>query len=250
MSPSVVVAVSDDEMQRWHEIRCSLGRLMAARPGPSEVAALGEVSGMVFGGHVTEQVVREGITLPEAAYPGVPTVVVRCVAYVDKCLTERGIYRVSGNSADVQALKRECDADVFSAQIATANEVHTVTGLLKLYFRELADPLFTDALYDGFMKAAREQDVGVRSAELRRLVHALPMAHQCTLEFMLRHLVRVTEHEAVNMMGPQNVAIVFGPTLLRCSTSSPEAILHDSSYQSSVVEQILRNIDEYFADAL
>lgn len=248
--PAVSVAVTEEDAARCAEIRCTLARYMAARPGPSEVAALGEVTGSVFGGHVTEQVVREGVTHPHAAYPGVPTVVVRCVAYVDQHLAEKGIYRVSGTRDFIQALKKQCDTDVFTAEIDSATELHTVTGLLKLYFRELADPLFTDAMYEQFMTAAREAEVAVRNAEIRRLVHLLPTAHQATLEFMCRHLLRVTQHEATNMMGPQNVAIVFGPTLLRCSTSTPEAILRDSSYQSSVIEQILSNLDWFLADAL
>jgi hypothetical protein len=244
------VVVTEEDAKRYSEIQYTLERFLASRPGPSEVAALGEVDGTVFLGHVTEQVVREGVTRADVAYPGVPALVVRCVQYVDKHLREKGIYRLSGNSATVQGLKKECDADVFTAAIDTEPDVNNVTGLLKLYFRELADPLFTDALYSQFMTAAREQDAGARNNTLQSLVHRLPVSHQATLEFLSRHLIRVTEHESVNMMGSQNVAIVFGPTLLRSSTATPEEDLRDSSYQASVVEQILTNLDFFLADML
>jgi breakpoint cluster region protein len=32
-------------------------------------------------------------------------------------------------------------------------DIHSVTGLLKLYFRELPEPLFTEASYSNFMDA-------------------------------------------------------------------------------------------------
>jgi hypothetical protein len=35
-------------------------------------------------------------------------------------------------------------------------DINTITGALKLWFRELPDPLFTYSLYPQFMEAARE----------------------------------------------------------------------------------------------
>lgn len=32
-------------------------------------------------------------------------------------------------------------------------DVHALTGLLKLYFRELSEPAFTDGLYPSFIEA-------------------------------------------------------------------------------------------------
>ena len=37
--------------------------------------------------------------------------------------------------------------------IAFDTDIHAVAGLLKRYFRELPDPLFTDALYLNFVQA-------------------------------------------------------------------------------------------------
>jgi hypothetical protein len=52
-------------------------------------------------------------------------------------------------------------------------------------------------------------------------------------------------HEEHNKMGPQNVSIVFGPTLLRQTNADPMADMRDSSYQSAVVEQILSRLEWY-----
>lgn len=37
--------------------------------------------------------------------------------------------------------------------IAFDTDIHAVAGLLKRYFRELPDPVFTDALYTSFVQA-------------------------------------------------------------------------------------------------
>lgn len=48
-------------------------------------------------------------------------------------------------------------ADYLKAQmIAFDTDIHAVAGLLKRYFRELPDPLFTDALYMNFVQALGE----------------------------------------------------------------------------------------------
>lgn len=45
-------------------------------------------------------------------------------------------------------------ADYLKAQmIAFETDIHAVAGLLKRYFRELPDPLFTDELYLNFVQA-------------------------------------------------------------------------------------------------
>jgi len=43
--------------------------------------------------------------------------------------------------------------DYLKAQmIAFDTDIHAVAGLLKRYFRELPDPLFTEALYSSFVQ--------------------------------------------------------------------------------------------------
>ena len=49
------------------------------------------------------------------------------------------------------------------------SDVHVITGLLKLYFRELADPIFPEALYNDFIRAARKRRVSGLPCELHPL---------------------------------------------------------------------------------
>lgn len=51
--------------------------------------------------------------------------------------------------------------------------------------------------------------------KLRELVMQLPTANRVTAARVISHLRRVSEHHDSNAMPGSNLAIVFGPTLLR-----------------------------------
>lgn len=75
-------------------------------------------------------------------------------------MTEVGIYRVAGVLRDVSELRDAFDTDYLKAQvIAFEADIHAVAGLLKKYFRELPDPLFTNALYLNFVQGMGKYDV-------------------------------------------------------------------------------------------
>ena len=72
-------------------------------------------------------------------------------------MTEVGIYRVAGVLRDVKELREAFDTDYLKAQvIAFEADIHAVAGLLKKYFRELPDPLFTNGLYPSFVDGMGE----------------------------------------------------------------------------------------------
>lgn len=72
-------------------------------------------------------------------------------------MSEVGIYRVAGVLRDVRELRDAFDTDYLKAQvIAFEADIHAVAGLLKKYFRELPDPLFTGALYLNFVQGMGE----------------------------------------------------------------------------------------------
>ena len=51
--------------------------------------------------------------------------------------------------------------------------------------------------------------------KLREVVMLLPTANRVTAARVIMHLRRVSEHDESNAMPGSNLAIVFGPTLLR-----------------------------------
>lgn len=155
----------------------------------------------------------------------IPFIVTACVREVERRgMAEVGIYRVSGSASDLGRLKKSFETNLYEAeQLLKEVDIHSVTGILKLYLRELPEALFTDDLYPKFLEAFINSrgDDSKRHAMLHQCFMMLPQQNQNIINYLLTHLIRVNQHEAQNKMSMHNLATVFGPTLLRpgCSGS-------------------------------
>ena len=67
-------------------------------------------------------------------------------------------------------------------------DVNNITSLLKLWFRELPDPLFPQSSYQHFMNAARIENDRMRVLGLHTIINDLPDAHYATLKYIMCHL--------------------------------------------------------------
>lgn len=84
--------------------------------------------------------------------PRIPPFVRRCVASIESTeenLKTDGLYRASGNLSQVQKIRLQVDQNNFSV-IDLEEDVHVLTGALKLFFRELKEPLIP---YRAFSRA-------------------------------------------------------------------------------------------------
>jgi hypothetical protein len=151
----------------------------------------------------------------------VPAVVEKCCFFVEnRGLFSEGVYRLSGQKGKINHL-RQCfnqegpDYDINPDQF-TLNDV---ASLLKQYFRELPDPLLTHERQDAFIAAVKETDHNAMLYKLQDVVRTLPPSNLETLKRMCIHLHLITEHSDSNKMKMENVAMLFGPTLMTCDAS-------------------------------
>ncbi|RZF47321.1 hypothetical protein LSTR_LSTR012607 [Laodelphax striatellus] len=188
-------------------------------------------------------------------HEGVPLLVEVCCGEVEaRGLEVVGVYRVPGNTAAVTALteqvNRASGGDVIAQLVAQA-DVNVVSSLLKSLFRRLPDALLTSDLYPLFIAADKIADPLLRAATIRKLVHSLPDHHFETLRFVMAHLQRVVGRCKVNKMEPRNLAIVFGPTLVRPTADdscSMLTLVTDMSHQCRIVETLILHADWCFSD--
>uniref|UniRef100_A0A7N6F5K3 BCR activator of RhoGEF and GTPase n=1 Tax=Anabas testudineus TaxID=64144 RepID=A0A7N6F5K3_ANATE len=147
----------------------------------------------------------------------VPYIVRQCLEEIERRgMEEVGIYRVSGVATDIQALKTAFDTNHKDVSVMMSEmDVNAIAGTLKLYFRELPEPLFTDELYPNFAGGITLSDSVAKESCMLNLLLSLPEPNLVTFLFLLDHLKRVAEKESVNKMSLHNLATVFGPTLLR-----------------------------------
>uniref|UniRef100_A0A8C4E3M5 Breakpoint cluster region protein n=1 Tax=Dicentrarchus labrax TaxID=13489 RepID=A0A8C4E3M5_DICLA len=149
----------------------------------------------------------------------VPYIVRQCLEEIERRgIEEVGIYRVSGVATDIQALKTAFDTNHKDVSVMMSEmDVNAIAGTLKLYFRELPEPLFTDELYPNFAGGITLSDSVAKESCMLNLLLSLPEPNLVTFLFLLDHLKRVAEKESINKMSLHNLATVFGPTLLRPS---------------------------------
>lgn len=88
----------------------------------------------------------------------IPTILKSCVRVINLFgLHHHGIFRVSGSQVEINNMKEAFEkGDDPLAYTTDASDINSVAGVLKLYFRELREPLFPIQYFDQFMELARK----------------------------------------------------------------------------------------------
>ncbi|XP_069770680.1 rho GTPase-activating protein 21-like isoform X2 [Narcine bancroftii] len=179
----------------------------------------------------------------------VPFIVEVCCNLVEeKGLEYTGIYRVPGNNAAISSLQEELNKGVTDIDLLDDKwrDLNVISSLLKSFFRKLPEPLFTNDKYANFIDANRKEDSVDRLRTLKRLIRDLPDHHYETLKFLSAHLKTVAENSEKNKMEPRNLAIVFGPTLVRTSEDNMMHMVTHMPDQYKIVETLIQHYDWFF----
>ncbi|XP_066498174.1 rho GTPase-activating protein 23 isoform X2 [Hoplias malabaricus] len=187
---------------------------------------------------------------PAASNKFIPLIVEICCGLVEEMgLEYTGIYRVPGNNAVVSSLQEQLNK---GSDINTAEErwqdLNVVSSLLKSFFRKLPEPLFTDDKYNDFIEANRMEDASDRLKTLKKLIRDLPDHYFHTLKFLIGHLKTVADHSEKNKMEPRNLALVFGPTLVRTSEDNMTDMVTHMPDRYKIVETLIQHYTWFFTE--
>ncbi|XP_061827581.2 N-chimaerin [Nerophis lumbriciformis] len=188
-------------------------------------------------------------TLVKAHNTARPMVVDMCIREIEsRGLKSEGLYRISGFSDSVEEVKMAFDKGGEKTDISMKayEDINIITGALKLYLRDLPVPVISYDAYPRFMEAAKLADPEKKLEAFREALALLPQPHNETLKYLMAHLKRVTQHEKFNLMNAENLAIVFGPTLMRTPNLDAMSALNDIRYQRQVVEVLIKHVDALF----
>ncbi|XP_020629776.1 rac GTPase-activating protein 1-like [Orbicella faveolata] len=179
--------------------------------------------------------------------PMVPEIVIKCIEEIERRgLTEVGIYRVPGAERSVKELKEKFLQGKIP-DLRKVEDIHVVCGLLKDFFRKLAEPLVTYYLWSAFVDAANKTDEDDSASATYQAVSELPQANRDTLAYLVVHLQKVS-HCTECKMSASNLAKVFGPTIVQNSSSNlePMQMLQEAKWQPKVVERLLSMPVDYW----
>ncbi|XP_037530742.1 rho GTPase-activating protein 45 [Nematolebias whitei] len=217
---------------------------------------------------------RDFSQVASCASDGIPFIITKCISEIERrALKMKGIYRVNGVKTRVEKL---CQAFENGKELVELSQCspHDISNVLKLYLRQLPEPIMPFRLYNRLMGLAKESLQGegeeadssstnpaaVRGPELvdlgpdtdpevlvlvgslKEVLKELPKANLATLRYIIRHLRRIAELEEDNKMSPSNLGIVFGPSLMRPRPTGATISLSslvDYPHQARVVEALI-----------
>eukprot|EP00063_Salmo_salar_P010241 XP_013985076.1 PREDICTED: rho GTPase-activating protein 24-like isoform X2 [Salmo salar] len=191
----------------------------------------------VFGQRLEETVLYErryGVNMA-------PLVVEQCVDFIrERGLLEVGLFRQPGQATLVKELQDAFDAGEKPSFDST--DVHTVASLLKLYLRELPEPLVPFSRYQDFLVCGKKISSERKQSltELRHLLHQLPVANFNLLNYICQFLNEVQSYSSSNKMSTQNLATVFGPNILRPKAEVPESIIEGAAVVQQLMSELIR----------
>uniref|UniRef100_A0A3P8NLD4 Rho GTPase activating protein 4a n=1 Tax=Astatotilapia calliptera TaxID=8154 RepID=A0A3P8NLD4_ASTCA len=94
-------------------------------------------------------------------------------------------------------------------------DLDSVAGVLKLYFRGLDNPLFPLDSTNLLLEHAQIKNEAERAAELKAVISSFPEPAIIVMRYLFAFLYHVSEYSDENMMQPYNLAVCFGPSLIR-----------------------------------
>ena len=160
-----------------------------------------------------------------------------------------GIYRIPGNKAAISELSDQVNKNDFSWDRCNTDvrweDVNVVSSLLKLFIRSLPDALLPSSFYNHFIEADKKFGLE-RLRELKDLLESLPKYSYETMKHLIRHLHRVSKNCEVNLMEPKNLAIIFGPSIIRTTNDTLEIAVKDMKHQCRIVELLVTQVCSSF----
>ncbi|GLB36502.1 putative GTPase-activator protein for Rho-like GTPases [Lyophyllum shimeji] len=199
---------------------------------------VGSCSDLIFGFSLVDYATAKGLHDGE-----VPKIIRICIQEIDRRGLEcEGIYRVSGRHAIVQTLQHNIEKDEDSFEFnPQKDDVYAVASLLKLYLRELPEPVFRFPLQERIQHTEdRAEHIANNFMLLRSKIRRLPPVHQATLKALVEHLARVAAFSEKNKMDPKNLAIVFGGVIFGEDEIPKNGdLLSVQSWKDSVMEDLI-----------
>ncbi|KAM4748596.1 GEM-interacting protein-like [Rhinophrynus dorsalis] len=187
----------------------------------------------------------------------VPFIIVKCTSEIEqRALGQQGLYRISGAKARVEKLLQAFENGRDLVDLS-GHSPHDITSCLKHFLKQLPDSVVSHHLYEEFMAFARDFLDDKKETEIahqdpiqnmKDILCRLPDSNYNTLRHLTAHLYRVSNRYEENKMNPNNLGIIFGPTLIRPLSGQDMSMncLIDTGHQARAVEFLINNYEKIF----
>ncbi|KAJ3057238.1 hypothetical protein HK097_010598 [Rhizophlyctis rosea] len=147
---------------------------------------------------------------------GLPPIVADCIAFIrSHGLDSEGIFRRSPASTAMQNAKKAYDRGE-QVDLEAVGGLHLACSLLKLFFRDLPEPLFPMRIYDTINGISSCNGTDEQADYISSKIFPLLSPPSKVLFIALFDLLHdVHEHSSTNLMNATNLAIVWAPNVVR-----------------------------------
>ncbi|XP_064635317.1 uncharacterized protein LOC135492671 isoform X2 [Lineus longissimus] len=196
----------------------------------------------MFGSTMEEVMMMQRERFPNRRLPWIQTVLSEEVLRLDGAQTE-GIFRVPGDIDEVNALKVRCDQWIPPTDCP---DPHIPASLLKLWFRELYEPIIPNDVYEQCIENYANPEAAVD------IVMGLPEINKLVLCYLIRFLqvFAAIENAQITKMDINNLAMVMAPNCLRCESEDPRIIFENTRKEMAFVRTLIQHLDTSFMEGV
>ncbi|CAF0893369.1 unnamed protein product [Brachionus calyciflorus] len=225
----------------------------------------------LFGGKLIEYI---NVTKQE-----IPLIMTSCIRAINRLgLHNQGIFRIPGSQLEINQFKESFEKGEDPLITVNPREMNSVAGVLKLYLRELKEPLFPRELYDKFISSLRVSSVtasttsqtndnslncsdslitttngspiesieAIKIENIRKTMCQVPKPIYIILRYFFAFLNHLSEFKDENMMDAYNIAICLAPTLIPVPEDKKDQVNHQTD-TIELIKLIIQHNDDIFS---
>ncbi|XP_041078882.1 rho GTPase-activating protein 7-like isoform X2 [Polyodon spathula] len=160
-----------------------------------------------------------------------PPSILKAMHYLrNQCLDQVGLFRKSGVKSRIQHLREMNETDPLSMSYE-GQSAFDVADMVKQYFRDLPEPIFTSKLCESFLHIYQYFPKDQQLLAVQAAVLLLPDENREALQTLLCLLRDVVACVAENQMTPTNIAVCLAPSLFHLNTLKRESPITSRSSQ-------------------
>ena len=121
----------------------------------------------------------------------------------------------------------------------TIEDAHLPASLLKLWYRELYEPLIPNQYYEECIKYCDN------SVECMKIIDKLPLINRYVLMYLIRFLqvFSAQDNVVLTKMDVNNLAMIMAPNCLRCQSDDPRTIIENTKKEMLFLKTLIQNLD-------
>lgn len=190
-----------------------------------------------FSASLVELMEMQAERYPQLQLPWIETTLIELL-YESGARRTEGLFRVPADPDQLMTTRTRLDMFV----VPVVHDPHVPAGLLKLWLRQLPEPLIPHAFYQ---RALSSSDNPV---EVTRLIQVLPSINQLVISKLVACLQDLSREEVVahTKMDASNLAMVMAPNVLRCESEDPRVIFENTRREMSFLKTLITSYDTSF----